>query len=287
MSHADAIAKWREKGVSTTRQRADLAFVRIGGRTHLARQFVSYPFHITRPFYLDPEPAGLATLYLQSAAGGIYSGDRLALTIDAAAGAQCHVTSQGSTIVHDCRGRTSHYATHIRAAAGVFVGLTAEPLILFPGAGIEMRTKVQMAAGATVILADALVLHDPSASDSEPFALFASELTVSDASGRLLLVDRLRVSGDDFSRLAPHGSRTMAGSVFVLGRVSDCLNLEDLENGIAATGSYAGATRLPNDAGLAVRLLAADGIQLARALGRAWDILFTGMFGSPPGQRRK
>lgn len=266
--------------------RADLQFARTDRRTHLARQFVSYPFHVTRPFYLDQEPAGLATLYLQSASGGIYSGDRLQLSIEAAAGAQCQVTSQSSTIVHDCRGRTSRYAARIDAASGAFVGLFADPLILFPGAAIEMQTDVRLGPDAAVIVTDGLVLHDPGDGTREPFALFSSELTVTDASGRRLLVDRLRVSGAEFARLAPHGSQRMAGSVYALGRLP-AVSPADLEAGVAATGNYAGATRLPNDAGLAVRLLASDGAALARGLTRTWEILFTGLFGAPPGPRRK
>jgi urease accessory protein len=269
-----------------SRQRADFQFARTDRRTHLARQFVSYPFHVTRPFYLDREPAGLATLYLQSSSGGIYSGDSLELTIEAAAGAQCQVTSQSSTIVHDCRGRTSRYATRIHAASGAFIGLCADPLILFPGAAIEMQADVRLEPDAAVIIADGLVLHDPVGGGREPFAQYSSELTVTEVSGRRLLVDRLRVSGAEFARLAPHGSQRMAGSVFALGRLP-AVSPADLEAGVAATGSYAGATRLPNEAGLAVRLLAPDGAALARGLARAWEILFTGLFGTPPGRRRK
>jgi len=271
---------------SRSRQRADFLFARTGRRTHLARQFVSYPFHVTRPFYLDREPAGLATLYLQSASGGIYSSDRLELSIEAAAGAQCQVTSQGSTIVHDCRERISRYATRIDAASGAFVGLCADPLVLFPGAAIEMLTDVRLAPDAAVIITDGLALHDPGAGRGEPFALFSSELVVTDASGRRLLVDRLRVSGNEFDRLAPHGTQRMAGSVFALGRFP-AVSPADLEAAVVATGSYAGATRLPNEAGLAVRMLAPDGVALARGLTRAWEILFAGLFGALPGRRRK
>lgn len=277
------------KGRSTaakSRHRAELQFARTNARTYLARQFVEYPFHITRPFYLDREPADLATLYLQSASGGIYSGEHLDLAIEAAAGAQCQVTSQSSTIVHDCRGLTSRYTARIRAASGAFIALCSDPLILFPGAAIEMQTEVRLEPDAAAIIADGLVLHDPSGGGREPFALFANELTVSDVSGHRLLVDRWRVSGAEFSQLAPHGSQRMAGSVFALGRLP-AVSSADLEAGVAATGSYAGATRLPNEAGLAVRLLAPDGAALARGLTRAWEILFTGLFGAPPGRRSK
>ncbi len=275
------------EGEQLTAKRVDLAFARAGERTYLARQLVGYPFHVTRPFYLDREPAGLATLYLQSAAGGIYSGDCLQLAIDAAAGAQCQVTTQGSTIVHDGRGRTSRLATRLRAGPGAFVGLINEPTILFRGAAIDMRTDVRLDSGATSVLADALVLHDPSGNSREGFAFFASQLTVTAASGRLLLVDRLRVTGADFSRLAPHGPLATAGTVYALGRLPANVSLEGLEHGIAAAGSSVAATRLPNDAGLMVRVLAANGAQLTRALRLAWELLFADLFGALPGDRPK
>jgi urease accessory protein len=270
-----------------TAKRVDLAFARAAGRTCLARQLVTYPFHVTRPFYLDREPAGLATLYLQSAAGGIYSGDCLELAIDAAPGAQCQVTTQGSTIVHDGRGRTSRLATGIQAGAGAFVGLINEPTILFHGAAIEMRTDIRLDSGATSLLAEALILHDPRGVDRDGFALFASQLTVTAASGRLLAVDRLRITGADLSRFAPHGLHATAGTFYALGRLPASLSLEDLENGIGAIGASVAATRLPNDAGLMVRLLAADGVRLTRGLHRAWELLFIGSFGATPGARPK
>ena len=46
----------------------------------LRRQRVPYPFHATRTFYLDQSRPDLAT---QSAAGGLYRGDHVALSITA------------------------------------------------------------------------------------------------------------------------------------------------------------------------------------------------------------
>ncbi len=58
---------------------ATLRFARGGGRTFLKEQRTPYPFHTTRPHYLDADRPDLATLYLQSASGGLYRGDRLEL----------------------------------------------------------------------------------------------------------------------------------------------------------------------------------------------------------------
>jgi urease accessory protein len=79
---------------------ASLQFSKGGGRTVLTRQRIPYPFHATRPFYLDQARPDLATLYLQSAAGGLYRGDRVALSITAEPQSAAHVTTQAATIVH-------------------------------------------------------------------------------------------------------------------------------------------------------------------------------------------
>ena len=76
-----------EPPLEATGPQVDLVFARApDGRSYISHQRVGYPFHITRPFYLDPEPAGLLTLYLQSVSGGIYRGERLALSLKAKAG---------------------------------------------------------------------------------------------------------------------------------------------------------------------------------------------------------
>jgi urease accessory protein len=68
-----------------------------GGRTMLRRQHVGYPLHVTRPFYLDRPRPDLATLYLQSASGGLYAGDRLTLDLVAGDNTALNLTTQAST----------------------------------------------------------------------------------------------------------------------------------------------------------------------------------------------
>jgi urease accessory protein len=60
------------------RGRVEIAFARDpSGRTYIRRQFVRYPYHVCRPLSFSGDPAGMATIYLQSCAGGIFRDDRL------------------------------------------------------------------------------------------------------------------------------------------------------------------------------------------------------------------
>jgi urease accessory protein len=66
LARNDAVSLATERRIE-----ASLRFATGGGRTVLVHQHVPYPFHVTRAFHLDPSRPDLATLYLQSASGGL------------------------------------------------------------------------------------------------------------------------------------------------------------------------------------------------------------------------
>ena len=140
---------------------ASLTFRRRGGRTFLGGQLTPHPFHITRPFYRPDDPTGMATLYLQSSAGGLYGDDRLNLRIAAETGARAHVTSQASTMVPASHGGLARLGVRLRLEAGATLEYVPDPLILFDGADADTTLDVSMAADATAIVADAVLLHNP------------------------------------------------------------------------------------------------------------------------------
>lgn len=260
--------------------KADFTFRTAGGRSFLSRQFASYPFHVTRPFYLDRVPPGLATLYLQSVAGGLYSGDSLDLALTAEAGAQFHVTSQASTIVHECRGEAARQRVSVDAAAGSFAAYLCDPVILFSGAALESRLSVTLAEGAVVLVADSFLCHDPRG-QGRLFDGLLSEITVRRPDGKLLMVDRMRVGGGQWhAQLKAHAA---LGSFYALGLDAAALDPQTL----AGDGAMAGASALPNGCGAMIRFVARDGAALLRALDTAFTAAFTAAIGSAPVPRRK
>jgi urease accessory protein len=266
---------------------ATLRFVVGGGRTVLAHQHVPYPFHLTRLFYLDPQRADLATLYLQSAAGGLYRGDRLRLAIDVAAGTRAHVTTQASTIVHDTREQPAAQHTHVRVGRDAFAAITPDPLVLFPGAAMASTVDVVLGSGACAILTDGFACHDP-AGEGRPFARVTLSTIVRDEHGRILLSDRGSVAGSAFlgtsSPVGPYGA---VGTLFVLGGQAERLDPVSLEARLDDAGCLAGVTHTPHELGYAVRILAPDGGTLARGLDQAFALAFEALLGIPPARRRK
>jgi len=266
---------------------ASLHFSRGGGRTVLARQRVPYPFHATRPFYLDRARPELATLYLQSASGGLYRGDNVALSIVADPYAAAHVTTQGSTIVHRTHERGVVQTTRIEIGEHAFAAMTPDPLVLFPGAEICCSTDITLAATGRAILIDGLTHHDPEGLD-RPFDRYNNSVVVRNAAGSVLLADRGSLTGEAMSRPAsPLGPFRAVGTLFVLGDGSERCEADVLESRLAACGCVAGLSKLPNGAGIGGRILAENGGVLARGLEAAFAAAFEALLGVPPARRPK
>ena len=264
---------------------AALRFARGGGRTFLARQAVPYPFHITRPHYLDAALPDLATLYLQSASGGLYGNDRLGLSIEAAAGARAHVTSQAATVVHT--GRGIRIDTRLSVDAGAVLALTTDPYVLFPATDLSVSTTLTLTGGGAALLAEGFATHDPTARAS-PFARLATATRIVTPEGRVLVDEHSAIDGRAFaSSASPLGPYRALGTLLILGEAAHDLHPGRLEAALDTLDVLAGVSRLPNEAGWGVRLLARDGGRLAQGLDLAFAIGFACLTGTAPARRRK
>jgi urease accessory protein len=231
----------------------------------LLRQHVPYPFHVTRPFHLQPARPDLATLYLQSASGGIYAGDDLSLALHVGQGAAAHVTTQSATIVHECRDAPARLTTSATVEPDGFLALVPDPLVLFPGADVATVTDLTLHGGARALLADAASLHDPLGED-RPFRRFRGAVSVRDATGIVRLSDRGGINGAALRGPGVLGSWRAWGLLLALGPAALLPSPEALEAAAEAAGCLAAASAAPNGLGLALRLLGPDGGTLGRCL---------------------
>lgn len=275
-------------GVSLERRgRFDLDFMRHGPRTLIGRQHVSYPFHLTRPFCLDPAIPSLLTVYQQSASGGLYRADELACRYHLGPGAAAHVTTQAATVVHDCQGQPARQAIEVTLADDAFLALVPDPLVLFPGASVASVLKARLAPGAVLLLADSFTLHDPQAK-GRPFDRLASEVTVHDAEDRLLVRDCFRVQGAELAGSAsPTGQWRIVSSFLILGPPTRLPQRDVLTVLDPGAGAVLGVSPLANGAGWGLRCLAADAISARQVAETLFSACVLAALGHLPARRPK
>jgi urease accessory protein len=246
-----------------------------GERTHLARNFASYPFHLTRPLYFDAAWPGLPTVVLQSASGGLFQGDRLGIEVAVGAGAAAQVTTQSATKVHSMERDRAVQETLLGVAAGGHLEFIADTTILFPDSRVESALTLHLAEGASAILADGFLWHDPKGGGAPGFALMAASVAAHDATGRLVVLDRYRIerpAHDDATVTAWRAARAQ-GTLYAFGQA--VAGATSLVEGLRAAlgeveGGYLGVSALPNQAGAVLRVLAPEGNVVREVQARAW-----------------
>lgn len=272
------------------RGRAEITFARDPvGRSYIRRQFVSYPYHVCRPLAFAGDPDGMATIYLQSCAGGIFRDDRLREHFGAEEGTSAHVTTQAATIVHSMDRGMARQDVMIEASAGSLLEVMPDPFILFPRARFANAVHVRAHETATVIVTDSFSCHDP-AGGGAMFDWFHGDLVVQDWQGRVLARDRFRVPGTAVAGryagiTAAYASQ---GSVFVIHRGRTAELVDALRTATAGIDHiYAGASALPNGCGAWLRVMAIDAVGLRAATAAAWQSIRRILTGRLPSPRRK
>jgi urease accessory protein len=256
------------------------------GRTYVARQRATHPFHLCRPLYRPDDPRGLATLYLQGCAGGLFEGDRLALELRVEEGAAAHVTTAAATIAHRMPDG-GHAEQTLRLAVGTAALLEyfPDPLILFSASRTRSRVVIELAEGARMIVIDSFLPHRLPDAD-RPFDWFESTLQIENLAGTVLSRERFRADGARFHAggVGVTGLSGCQGGLLVLG--AGTAPLGPLRTALSGrSGVMAGVSVLPEETGVMARLLGMDGALLRAALQVAWAAARSSL-GIAPGRAR-
>jgi len=259
------------------------------GATYVQHQRVGYPFHVGRSLKMPGDPSGMPTVYLQSCSGGIFEGDDLRLRISAGVGAVAHVATAASTVVHSMQSQAASQQVEIHARAGSFLEYLPDPVILFPRAKLMSGVRVNVHPGATVILGDSVLLHDPKGGEDR-FDWLQSETVIVGDAGKLLARDRFRIEGVQLGRRLAGitGNWKAQASLFVVTAAKPPAELVAAMRAVLdPAGVYAGVTVLPNQSGAWARILAPDAAALKAAQFCAWAAVRQTLTGAAPMPRRK
>jgi urease accessory protein len=165
-----------------------LDVARVERRSVVRRAFATSPLRL-----LTPKNHGSAAwVYASSYGGGLLGGDDLRLTVNVGPEASVFLSSQASTKVY-----RSHASASLQLEAGVAAGgqliVWPDPVVCFAGATYRQAQRVELAAGAGLILVDTLSSGRRASGERWQFAEYCSRLTVR-YDGRPILVDALRLS---------------------------------------------------------------------------------------------
>ncbi len=149
---------------------------------------------------MTPRHAGdAAWIVTSSFGGGLVDGDHVALDVEIAAGATAVVTTQASTKAY--KGCASQRFA-VRVGEGATALVVPDPVVPYRGARLVQETRVELAAGASLVLTDILTCGRAARGERWEAEIDATLAIVRE--GVLLLHDRVLIDGPlgDYDALA-------------------------------------------------------------------------------------
>lgn len=218
----------------------------------------------------------MAEVTVQSSSGGLFEGDHVFQRFVTGPHARATLGTAAATIVHTMTRGVAHSRVALEAQADSRLDYLPQPSILFPAARLVSTIDVVLHRGATVIVSDTWLTHDPT-HRSARFGLLDATLSVRDADSRLMARDRFRLepAAPPAALSGVQQPYAAHGGLLVLRRDDTHADGEALARAINAalgaldaplTTAYAAAGALPNACGTFVRMLAADSLTLRTLL---------------------
>jgi urease accessory protein len=133
------------------RGEARATFARVGARTEPARVFETGGLRLR-----FPRTAAGCEAVLINTGGGMAGGDRAKIKIDVEAGAEVLFTTQSAEKIYRSDGDASEVASQVALGAGARLEWLPQEAILFQGARFARRLEIDLAADASLFLAEAI-----------------------------------------------------------------------------------------------------------------------------------
>jgi urease accessory protein len=226
----------------------------------------------------SPEGEGLSGMFVNTA-GGIAGGDRFAVDIAAGEGTRLTLTTVAAEKIYRSGGPTSRLDIALKVADGATLHWLPQETILFDQARVERRFEVDVAEGASLVLAEIVVFGRAAMGERMLSGSFVDRWRLR-RGGRLIFAETTRLDGDIGQQLArpavASGGAAIGTALIVPGDESLVERLREAaqdfrgEVGISAWNGFAIARFCAQDAArLRADMMAVLG-RTGAALPRLW-----------------
>ena len=253
-----------------------LGFARNRNRTELVQHYQKSPLQIMHPLYFNPLRPDMAYTYLMSSGGGILQGDRLRTDLRFGPGTSAYLATQTHTRIYRMDHDYAAAIMNIGVEEGAYVEYLPEPVVPFTDSRYYQQTSVVLDESATLLLGETVYAGRLARGERHAYDVYASDLEVRRPDGRLVALDRVRLSpgpGTGGPVAGVNGLGVLAGHdvlamLYVFTPLVPAALLADtLHGAVAGSGGDVifGVSALPGDTGAWMRLVGNDTVAVAAA----------------------
>jgi urease accessory protein len=294
MSLAEAVVV--DRGLAGDRRSAEpgssgslhLVVDRVAGRTRIVDLECSGPVQVLRCQYLDAAAPDIAWVTIASPSGGVLQGDRLRIAVEVRAGARLSLDTQSATRLYRMPVRPARIDARFHVGAGAWLEYVPDPWIPFAGSNTTVDTVVVVDTTAAAVVGEIVAAGRVARGETFRMTAFHSTLSAIRPSGELLFSDATDlVAGEPLDDPGMIGGGAAVGSLHVVALDTDPDTLRASIRDHALPPTHAGASTLPNDAGMWLRVVAATTAGAMAVVAAGHDSARVAVLGVPlPRSRR-
>ena len=228
-------------------------------KTIITDQYSQVPLYTQKALYYDENLPNMAHLFIMSPSGGILQGDRYRIDISLANNAVSHITTQGATRIYKMN---SNYATqliNINVGKNCYLEFIPDQIIPFRNSRYYQKVSLNVDPSATLIYSEIIVPGRVAMGELFSYDLCYLKTIGQNTEKKIKFIDNcmLKPKNQNMNTLGMFGNHTVLASVYILTKNESALILNKKINSIIKNNDEVsgGATILPNNSGLLVRLM--------------------------------
>ena len=230
-------------------------------KTVAKEQYSKVPLYTQRVLYLEESLPSMAYMYIISPSGGILQGDRYRMDITLKNDAFFHLTTQGATRLYRMDKNYATQIVNITVGEGCYFEYIPDQIIPYRNSRFYQEVTLNTHDNSTMVYSEMLVPGRVGSGESFEYDICYLKTNSKNQNGELRFIDiaMLEPKKKSIRNFGVLEGFDVVGTVYILTETKYIRELNDQINSMIESlpKIYGGATILPNNSGVMIRLLGA------------------------------
>ena len=229
------------------------------GKTSVKEQYSRVPLYTQRALYLEEALSNMAYMYIISPSGGILQGDRYRMDITLRKHAFAHIKTQGATRIYRMEGNYATQVINIDVGEDCYFEYIPDQVIPYRDSRFYQEANLRVHDNATLLYSEIITPGRVASGEHFDYDICYMKAIAKDHSGGLKFTDvaMLEPKKRDMKMFGVLSNHDVVGNMYIITKNK----LQEINTGVntalrAIPKIYAGATILPSNSGVGIRMLA-------------------------------
>jgi urease accessory protein len=242
---------------------------RSNGKTSVKEQYSRVPLYTQRALYLEEALPSMAYMYIISPSGGILQGDRFRMDMTLRNHASAHITTQGATRLYRMERNYATQIINIDVGQDCYFEYIPDQVIPYRDSRFYQEANLSVHDSATLLYSEIITPGRVASGEHFDYDICYMKAVAKDSGGDLKFRDvaLLEPKKRDMATFGVMSGHEVVGNMYIITKKNvQEINLQINETLKATPKVYAGATILPRNSGVGIRMLGTTASDLRYAI---------------------